>query len=850
MSIQAIEKKFSATTAPGTKATQVRLNIVKPGAGELLEACRKSLMTRIATQFGPAIEAVENEFSALSGKSIAIDIRDSWLKAGTEMRENRGNFETTFQESFTAQFANIIAGDAGRVDTTATHGQSPALALVEDHELERNLAIHDVASLLSDAIGIELPLISERTGYLLCEPAIQDDANPFAPRIIANALITSCDQLGISEPVKLHLLRSVARNFSGHMRAAYGEMNRHLISQGVLPDLESSHRAYRKAVANAGRESPQANRAQPASSATKTTAPKGDNANPTADIIATLRQLLAGGQVFDAALSAGNAAPAAHGVTTGSFAPAPPAILRDSNLGPLTAEMQRIAERRPLVTETGLVAMLSQIQLRLDSMGSGERTSTVYADNHSEEVPPTNLNLLHGIKTPDMLERAAPIDVMTIDIVAMLFDYIFDDEAIPDAIKGLIARLQIPVLKVALLDRSFFSMKLHPARRLLDALANAAICFAGIAHREDPLYRMIATVVNRVHAEFETDIQIFAESLAEFEKFMAERELANAEFIEQSARIVSERESREMARLIALDETDKRSANVELPVPVVALLKGPWARVLERIYLREGGRLGGFAQALETIDNLIWSVTPKANADERKRLVLMLPGLLKGLQYGMAIAAVDPDDRKQFFATLVDCHAAAIKAGLRGERVVSLLARTPTNSGAAPFFEKLIAEENRRETLRKNAARTGIVRIQFSDHGVEIEELDGRGQRTYPAEADRTDAAKMPQLHITRSDDIDATANTAKWLPKLRRGVWVEFAQNDNKFTRAKLAWISPLKGMYLFTSPGVSEALSVAPEALLDQLRRGAARVIDESSMMDRAVDKLVNSLSHETRA
>ena len=846
MSTRSIEKKVSVKTVPGIKPAQVRLNIVKPGAGELLEACRKALMARISAQFGPAFDAVEIEFLALSEKTTAADIRDFWLKAGIEMRENRSTFEATFQKNFTAQFGNIIAGDAGRTDATAINGQSQALALVEDHELERNLAIGDVAGLISEAIGTELPMISERTGYLLCEPTIRDDANPFSPRIIANSLVTACDQLKVREPVKLHLLRSIALNFSAHLRAAYCEMNRHLILHGVLPDIASSPPAYRKTVANPGREPQQAN---PASPATNKTPANGGNANTMADIIATLRQLLAGGQVFDAALSAGNAAPAAHGVTTGSFAPAPPTIPRDSNLGPLTAEMRRIAERKPLATDAGLVAMLSQMQLRLDSMGSGQSTLTAHADNHSEEVPPTNLNLLHAIKTPDMLARAAPIDIMTIDIVAMLFDYIFDDDAIPDAIKGLIARLQIPALKVALLDRSFFSMKMHPARRLLDALANAAICFAGTAHREDPLYRMIATVVNRVHAEFETDIQIFAESLAEFEKFMAERELVNAEFIEQSARIVSERESREMARLIALDETDKRSANVELPAPVVALLKGPWARVLERIYLREGGRLGGFAQALETIDNLIWSVTPKANADERKRLVLMLPGLLKGLQYGMAIAAIDPDDRKRFFATLIDCHAAAVKAGLGGERVVSSMARTPASSGATPLFEKLIAEENQRETLRKNAARTGIVRIQFSDHGVEIEEIDGRGQRTYPAEANRTDAAKLPHLRVTRSDNINATTNTAKSLPKLKRGVWVEFTQNDNKFTRAKLAWISPLKGMYLFTSPGASEALSVAPEALQDQLRRGAARVIDESSMMDRAVDKLVNSLSHEAR-
>jgi len=404
-----------------------------------------------------------------------------------------------------------------------------------------------------------------------------------------------------------------------------------------------------------------------------------------------------------------------------------------------------------------------------------------------------------------------------------------------------------------LLDRSFFSRKTHPARRLLDALADASVCFAGAATREDPLYRMIETVVDRVHNEFETDIQIFTDVLVEFESFLARRETANAEFVEQSARVVHEREKREMSRLIAMDETERRVAIVDLPPPVTAILKGPWARVLERIYLREGGRHAGFVQALETADDLIWSVTPKANAEERKRLVGMLPRLLKHLQYGMEIAAVEADDRARFFSTLVDCHAAAVKAGLRGESVAALLAAAQHNTDTGPLFAKLIAEEEAREAELKSRARSGVARIQFTDHGVEIEELNTRESA---AEKSPQQTAEIEGDNGANAEENSGTDGTLDFdvtdmpVVELKRGTWVEFLHDGSQRIRAKLSWISPLKGVYLFTNPGATEALSVAPETLQMQFRRGDARVIEESSLVDRAVSSMVTSLSNAAHA
>ncbi|MGH8771260.1 MAG: DUF1631 family protein, partial [Burkholderiales bacterium] len=84
-------------------------------------------------------------------------------------------------------------------------------------------------------------------------------------------------------------------------------------------------------------------------------------------------------------------------------------------------------------------------------------------------------NVIRDLREAGFGAGLPQMDAMTLDIVAMLFDYILDDKDIPTAMKALIARLQIPVLKVAMLDKKFFAKKSHPARRLLDQLAYAAI---------------------------------------------------------------------------------------------------------------------------------------------------------------------------------------------------------------------------------------------------------------------------------------------------------------------------------------------------------------------------------------
>ncbi len=408
--------------------------------------------------------------------------------------------------------------------------------------------------------------------------------------------------------------------------------------------------------------------------------------------------------------------------------------------------------------------------------------------------------------------RAAPpagalpgVDAMTIDIVAMLFDFVFEDRNIPPAVKALLARLQIPVLKVALLDRAFFSSRTHPARVLLDRLARAAIGLDETSARGEATLAQLGHVVGRVLEEFDDDLALFAGLASEMESFLARQEEAEDEIAARTVRLVEERERREIARVLAEDEVGRRlGAREAVPEAVRAMLEDAWVRALAQAHVEHGEGSAPWSVLVATMDELLWSVEPKARAEDRRRLVAGIPALVAGLQAGLARAGVEEALREAFLGALVDCHAEAVKAGLKGTALPERLrarAEAPA-AAAAPALE--------RETV--NAG------------DIDVEEIRLRSPRGAP-----------PVRNVF--------TRTGIWT-NVRRYTWVEFRREGASPLRARLTWISPAKGVYLFTNSTASAAISVSPEALAEQMRRGEARIVDDGPLVDRAVDAVMASL------
>src|SRR5262249_52639062 len=118
-------------------------------------------------------------------------------------------------------------------------------------------------------------------------------------------------------------------------------------------------------------------------------------------------------------------------------------------------------------------------------------------------------NVLRELKATSVGSGMGQMDVATLDIMAMLFDQIFDDAKIPTGEKWLVGRLQIPMLKVAILDKTFFSTPSHPARQLLDTLGEIAVGLPADFDNSSPLYKRLETIVDKLIDGFEESMDIF-----------------------------------------------------------------------------------------------------------------------------------------------------------------------------------------------------------------------------------------------------------------------------------------------------------------------------------------------------
>lgn len=287
-------------------------------------------------------------------------------------------------------------------------------------------------------------------------------------------------------------------------------------------------------------------------------------------------------------------------------------------------------------------------------------------------------NVVRALLDAGLNRQVGTLDAVIIDIVATLFDFIFDDDRVPTQMKALIGRLQLPVLKLALSDHEFFSDRQHPARRLINTLAQAASTWDGEFSEEASLYQIADPLVQHIQDCGGKDHTAFATALAALDAFLSEQErLADEKAVTLTDRL-TEREVAQIARSVAASTLAPYLADATLPDVLHDMLDQHWVEVLAKA-AREGGENGDtWIEAVSTIDDLIWSTRPKGSAEERQRLVGLLPGLIARLKRGLESCDMSDEARSSFFAELVKLHANAIKNGMQ-----TAVNRTRPPSGSA-----------------------------------------------------------------------------------------------------------------------------------------------------------------------
>lgn len=366
------------------------------------------------------------------------------------------------------------------------------------------------------------------------------------------------------------------------------------------------------------------------------------------------------------------------------------------------------------------------------------------------------------------LKQAAtsPVERATIEIVALLFQSILMEDAIPATVRVWFARLQMPVLRVAVSEPDFFATVEHPARRLIDRMGSCVMGFDSSSRAVgDLLEKEIKRVVQVVEAYPDTGRRVFQTVLTEFEKFLEHYFKNENEASKKGVSLAAQVEQRETMAIQYTIELRKMLNDVPVQEGVREFLFQVWADVLATTAVKAGADVDATKDMKRAAADLIWSASAKVSRAERAEVIRRLPPLLKKLRDGMDDAGIALPKQDEHIQRLNNSLAAAFTAkaaAISHERLEELMGRLETLEELLPEAEDVEIDES--------------LVMDLSGHESSELEVVGEG-------------GSMP------------TPAMLSWARELQVGSWY-MLDYRNRNEAVQLAWQGMRRQLTLFVSP------------------------------------------------
>ncbi|AQZ96601.1 DUF1631 domain-containing protein [Halopseudomonas phragmitis] len=624
------------------------------------------------------------------------------------------------------------------------------LALVQPDELEQSVALDSMVGRVTARNQLPLAHLATRINSLV-KRNIEERSNPLGPALLAKVFADSLVTLQLDIKVRLIIFKLFERYVFNPVDQLYAELNEQLIAAGIMPDLR---------LAQVGRG---AVRSAPGTGSVE----RGGiqvREQEEQQILSLFSDLIGSWRHAsgDAALSA---------LGTPGAVPLPShellSVLAQLPAGDLAAE------------DMGGAGLRTRVQQLLNS----RRQATGEART---------------------LNR---IDDDVINLVSMLFDFILDDNELPAALKAMIGRLQLPILRVAIADKSFFSQSAHPARRLLNELARATLGWSDHDDlRRDQLHGLLESIVERLLADSQPGPELFEALYGELTGFVRS-EQRRSERIEQRTRDAELGRARiEAARSEVARSLNSLLIGRVLPVFVVDLLRDTWSQVMQITWLREGGEAPAWRQVVAVAEQLVAGIEPSDEPLERRQSMHL--AVRRALQKGFALIGQDDAHSNELLQRLEGLQARVLDQTVsRVEAVV-----------AEPAFEEPESDQS------------VISEPEPAPPAVEICE---------PVMPE-SESEAVPVL----VDDLPSVKASA-WIESLHTGGWFELAlSSEQPVQRCKLAAIIAFSGKYIFVNRNGLKVAEFTTAALAQHYDAGLVRLLDDNQLFDRALESVIGNL------
>jgi hypothetical protein len=715
-----------------------------------------------------------------------------------------------------------------------------SLELIGDEVVERKILSSRLALAIIEKASWELNDLRVRMQHL-------EGGDDFAstdimrPEALAQLIVEQWDQAEMTRQSWELVQDVIHKELLAHVPQAYHLTNEFLIKQGVMRNIDLSSRVRRGASSSgpgrkAGPGNPE-NPGDPGQSGRSGRSGSGDFAgSQPGGWNAGGEDYGAGGEHDGrgyAGGSAGYGGQGSAGRSAGHYGHSGQPGPNDSVAGPAgrgVSDETRLMTSRPALggrMRAGgilgrLKRLLSERVAGYDSGAPVTRPSPALAEALAEQRTQLQDTVLHGGTGQDALyyDDAAVQEVAvdlrrrtgelkkkattstekaTIEIVALMFQSILAEERIPPAIRVWFARLQMPVLRVAIAEPEFFGSLQHPARQLIDRMGSCVMGFDATAISGSALETEIKRVVQVIEQYPETGRRVFQLVYDEFQKFISKFLTENA----PTKRLVTVAQQVEQKETLAIQYTiELRSMLADMPVrdEIREFLFKVWAEVLALAAIKNGPQHEDTLALKNSASELVWAASAKPNRNERTRVIQDLPKLLQRLRQGMTLVGIQGNAQEAHIKAIGDTLADAFLskteaiAPARIEEMASRLAHLEDFVAEDPATDLPLDAESIELMLGMDASMIEVV----------------------------ADGGSKP------------SAAMLAWASELQLGNWFALDHNGAT-TQVQYAWRSDRKQLHLFAATSGRSYL-IQARRLASYLQAGLLLPAEEEALTVRA--------------
>ncbi len=733
-----------------------------PKPPKLLEHIQTQAIEEFVRLIDHMFAASDDLFYDLSKRASSNNEENLYFESMREIRIKKQGVTNAFSHELQQYFSLLVSEQLPQKEEEEQNANN--LSIVEGDELEVDLALSNMTGRTRESYKEELYELTIRLDHLLIQFPVCEENNPLDPQQLSVAFVDACEnQLNVTIKTRLILFKLFEKHVLKQLGHIYSDANQILVDSGILPKVPKNldKNKPQKPIDWDGKDAEIAAAEPPESILRLGASPVTFKLD-----LSSLSAMMASARATANGLQNNYVSQVGDGGKFQYFTYA-------NNPGPLMASPE-------------LATLLSKTQSIID-----QQLATNAPKNLVGEVV-KQLLAKQDPSTPQSLEQP---DEDIINLVAMFFDTILEDEELPIPVQSLVCRLQIPILRIALKDKTFLTNEAHPARMLINTITHIGLSFDDTKPLErDKLYLPIVEGVQLINRQYKTNDNIFEEVHNKL-KELVDKETRKSKVVEQRVQQSETGKSKiKSAKNFAQASLYEKMRATQLPDPISSFLTNTWLQVLVITYLKSGEKSAEWIEVDQLVSDIIWLC--QSHNDDRSitRVKRLTPEVLDRIGLGLE-AAIDNEDSRASKVTQIE----------------ETLANLNKNTESVNYRQ---LDKNQKEVLGRS-------------------------------EGDQKSWEEMTALERQQSKYEELSSQYYLKAKEMPEGMWVEYLEPESgKKTRCKLS-TKINADTYVFVNRLGLKVIEKSRRQFAYDMQFNRVKVLDTTPVFEKLMDRVISHLN-----